>query len=259
MRLTTGVIISQSTLRQVFENPESTQRQYALRRRAIALGWPEERIIFIDHDQGQSGASAVDREGFQRLVTEVGLGKAGIVMGSRLKKLVSLCHLLQKLAGDEPFYLACRTVQRLFNLKTHEQAAVWLRVLRAMKILDEATKGGPNNMRATRYRYCPVAPAGGIGDLRGEGKERKVHSSQSVLSAMMRHPVPVGGSPTRAGGSPALPVFQARSPQIIETAAQPASDSRQAFPGSEARQGNILSSRLHGMLCAGVVHGSASP
>src|SRR5216683_8361242 len=73
--------IWQSTLRQVLENTESTLRQYDLRQRAVALGWPVERIIIIDSDLGQSGASAADREGFQRLVTEVSLGKAGIVLG----------------------------------------------------------------------------------------------------------------------------------------------------------------------------------
>lgn len=83
--------VRQSTLRQVLENTESTQRQYALRRRALALGWPEERIIVIDHDQGQSGASTVDREGFQRLVAEVGLGKAGMVMGLEVSRLARNC------------------------------------------------------------------------------------------------------------------------------------------------------------------------
>jgi DNA invertase Pin-like site-specific DNA recombinase len=53
--------IRQSTPRQVLENRESTQRQYALRQRAMALGWPEDHIIVIDHDLGQSGASAADR------------------------------------------------------------------------------------------------------------------------------------------------------------------------------------------------------
>src|SRR5580704_160782 len=57
--------VRQSTLRQVFENTESTKRQYGLRQNAVALGWPVERIIVIDSDLGQSGASAVDREGFQ--------------------------------------------------------------------------------------------------------------------------------------------------------------------------------------------------
>ena len=83
--------IRQSTLRQVLENTESTQRQYALRRRALALGWPEERVIVIDHDQGQSGASTVDRQGFQRLVAEVGLGQAGIVMGLEVSRLARNC------------------------------------------------------------------------------------------------------------------------------------------------------------------------
>ena len=103
--------VRQSTLRQVMENTESTQRQYALRQRAIALGWPAEQIVVIDTDLGQSGASAADREGFQRLVTEVGLGRAGIVMGlevSRLARnssdwhrLLEICALTDTLILDE--------------------------------------------------------------------------------------------------------------------------------------------------------------
>jgi DNA invertase Pin-like site-specific DNA recombinase len=81
LKKTAYLYIRQSTLRQVFENTESTQRQYALRQRAVALGWQPERIEIIDCDQGQSGASTAEREGFQKLVAEVGLGKAGIVMG----------------------------------------------------------------------------------------------------------------------------------------------------------------------------------
>ncbi len=40
--------VRQSTLRQVFENTESTQRQYDLRNRALALGWRLDQIIVID-------------------------------------------------------------------------------------------------------------------------------------------------------------------------------------------------------------------
>ncbi len=83
--------IRQSSLHQVLENTESTARPYALRRRAVALGWPEEKIVVIDHDQGQSGASASDRAGFQRLVADVGLGKAGIVMGLEVSRLARNC------------------------------------------------------------------------------------------------------------------------------------------------------------------------
>jgi excisionase family DNA binding protein len=103
--------VRQSTLRQVFENTESTQRQYALQQRAIALGWRLEQVVVIDCDLGRSGASAVDREGFQRLVTEVGLGRAGIVMGlevSRLARnsidwhrLLEMCALADTLILDE--------------------------------------------------------------------------------------------------------------------------------------------------------------
>ena len=103
--------IRQSTLRQVIENTESTARQYDLRQRAVALGWSAEQVVVIDKDLGFSGASAVDREGFQYLVSEVGLGRAGIVMGlevSRLARrssdwhrLVEICALSETLILDE--------------------------------------------------------------------------------------------------------------------------------------------------------------
>jgi DNA invertase Pin-like site-specific DNA recombinase len=64
--------VRQSSLHQVAHNTESSRRQYDLRGRAIALGWPAEQVIVIDVDQGHSGASAADREGFQRLVADVG-------------------------------------------------------------------------------------------------------------------------------------------------------------------------------------------
>jgi hypothetical protein len=73
--------IRQSSLKQVIPNTESAIRQYDLRGKAIALGWAADQITVIDIDQGQSGASAADREGFQQLVAEVSLGRAGIVLG----------------------------------------------------------------------------------------------------------------------------------------------------------------------------------
>ena len=53
--------VRQSTVRQVFENTESTRRQYGLREYAVALGWPVEQVHVIDSDLGKSGASAADR------------------------------------------------------------------------------------------------------------------------------------------------------------------------------------------------------
>ena len=78
--------IRQSTPRQVLENTESTQRQYALRDRAVALGWPLEHIHVIDCDLGKSGSQSAGRDGFQKLVSEVALGKAGLVMGLEVSR-----------------------------------------------------------------------------------------------------------------------------------------------------------------------------
>lgn len=103
--------VRQSTLRQVIEHTESTQRQYALRQRAVSLGWSDDRIVVIDCDQGKSGATTANRDGFQRLVAEVGMGNAGIVMGlevSRLARnnvdwhrLLEICALTSTLILDE--------------------------------------------------------------------------------------------------------------------------------------------------------------
>jgi DNA invertase Pin-like site-specific DNA recombinase len=94
--------VRQSSLRQVFENTESTQRQYALRERAVGLGWTIEHIHVIDSDLGISGASADERDGFQRLVAEVANGHAGIVLGlevSRLARNNADWHRLLELAA----------------------------------------------------------------------------------------------------------------------------------------------------------------
>jgi DNA invertase Pin-like site-specific DNA recombinase len=103
--------IRQSSLKQVLRNTESAIRQYDLRGKAIALGWDASQITVIDIDQGQSGASAADREGFQQMVAEVSLGRAGIVLGlecSRLARnnadwhqLLELCGLTGTLICDE--------------------------------------------------------------------------------------------------------------------------------------------------------------
>lgn len=103
--------VRQSTMYQVIHNTESTRRQYDLKGRAVALGWQSAQIHVIDVDQGSSGASAADRAGFQQLVAEVSLGRAGIVLGlecSRLardnadwQQLIKICVLNGTLICDE--------------------------------------------------------------------------------------------------------------------------------------------------------------
>lgn len=104
------VYVRQSTLQQVLEHQESTRLQYGLASRAQALGWSQERILVIDDDLGKSGASAQGREGFQRLVAEVGLNHVGLILGvemSRLARsskdwhqLLEICALFGTLIAD---------------------------------------------------------------------------------------------------------------------------------------------------------------
>ena len=105
------IYIRQSTLIQVRDHTGSTARQYHLADRARELGWPDDRILVIDQDQGCSGASSVGREGFEQLVTAVSLGRAGAVFSleaSRLARscsdwyrLLELCALTDTLVIDD--------------------------------------------------------------------------------------------------------------------------------------------------------------
>ena len=102
------VYIRQSTMQQVRNNLESKRRQYELADKARSMGWTEVEVI--DEDLGRSGASALERSGFQRLVAQVGLGRCGAVFSleaSRLARnnadwyrLLDLCSLAKTLIVD---------------------------------------------------------------------------------------------------------------------------------------------------------------
>lgn len=104
------VYVRQSTPSQVLNHTESLQRQYELAERARTLGWGASQVVVIDEDLGRSGADASAREGFQRLVADVGLGKVGLILGievSRLARnnadwyqLLDLCALTDTLIAD---------------------------------------------------------------------------------------------------------------------------------------------------------------
>jgi len=155
--------IRQSSMRQVIENAESTKRQYALDRRAISLGWREDQIIVVDNDQGESGASAAWREGFQHLVAEVSMGRAGIVMGlevSRLARnnadwhrLLEICALSDTLILDEDgVYDPTNFNDRLLLGLKGTMSEAELHVLKAR------LRGGIlNKVRRAEYR-CQLPP-----------------------------------------------------------------------------------------------------
>ncbi len=81
------VYVRQSSLHQVQFNTASTARQYNLVERAKELGWPDEKIIVIDQDQGRSGASLEGRDGFKLMMKDILLGKTS---GARFKRLAPL-------------------------------------------------------------------------------------------------------------------------------------------------------------------------
>jgi DNA invertase Pin-like site-specific DNA recombinase len=85
------VYVRQSTAQQVQRNKESTQAQYGLVDLARRHGWVKERILVIDEDLGQSGASAESRTGFQRLLSEVALDRVGVIIGIEMSRLARSC------------------------------------------------------------------------------------------------------------------------------------------------------------------------
>ena len=104
------VYVRQSTVAQLERNHESRARQYALRDRAVELGWPAGAVSVVDEDLGRSGASTDGRLGFKELVAEVGLGQVGLVLALEVSRfarssadwhqLLDLCALTATLIAD---------------------------------------------------------------------------------------------------------------------------------------------------------------
>jgi DNA invertase Pin-like site-specific DNA recombinase len=159
--------VRQSTLKQVFENTESTKRQYALRDRAIALGWPVVQIVTVDSDLGETATSVADRQGFQKLMTEVSLGRVGLVMGlevSRLARnnadwarLLEICAITDTLILDEEgIYNPTDFNDRLLLNMKGTFSEVELHVLRSRLrggILSKARRGELKTRLPTGFVY----------------------------------------------------------------------------------------------------------
>lgn len=104
------VYVRQSSPQQAVQNRESLAMQYALRDRAIQLGWAEQQIVVIDNDLGMTGSTSQGRLGFQDLVSRVSLDQAGAIFAfdvTRLARncsdwyqLLDLCGMRQCLIGD---------------------------------------------------------------------------------------------------------------------------------------------------------------
>ena len=105
------VYIRQSEPQQVLNHIESRQRQYALVDLAVSLGWPRDRILLIDEDQGKSGKTADRRTGFQRILAEVTMDHVGLILGIEMSRmarnnkdwhhLMEMCAIFGTLVADE--------------------------------------------------------------------------------------------------------------------------------------------------------------
>jgi DNA invertase Pin-like site-specific DNA recombinase len=85
------IYVRQSTMQQVQSNQESLRLQYALEQRARTLGWRADDIDIIDADLGLTGAAASHRAGFQEVVTQVTLGRVGIILSGEVTRLSRNC------------------------------------------------------------------------------------------------------------------------------------------------------------------------
>jgi DNA invertase Pin-like site-specific DNA recombinase len=109
--LLANIYIRQSTPQQILDHRESRERQYELVNYAVALGWPRDRILIIDDDQGLTGTTAENRNGFHRLLAEVTMGHVGLIVGiemSRLARsnkdwhhLLEICAIFGTVLADE--------------------------------------------------------------------------------------------------------------------------------------------------------------
>lgn len=212
------VYVRQSSPQQVAENRESTDRQYALARRAVELGWPPDRVLVIDDDQGKSGTTAEGRLGFQRLLAEVGLDHVGLILGlemSRLARsckdwhqLIELCALFRTLLADQDgLYDPTDHNDRLLLGLTGIMSEAELHVLRS-----RMRQGLLNKVRRGEVFLAPPigyvrSPHGGF-DLDPDEQVRSVvrmvfdqfdrlGTARGVAAHMIRHGIRIGIRPHR--------------------------------------------------------------
>jgi DNA invertase Pin-like site-specific DNA recombinase len=180
------VYVRQSSASQVEHNRESTERQYALVERAIALGWHREQVIIVDGDQGLSGSGLAKRAAFAQMAADIALAKVGIVVGlevSRLARnnadwyrLLDLCGMTDTLIGDADgvYHPAVLNDRLVLGLKG-TMSEVELHVLRAR--LD----GGIRH-KAARGALRRGLPVGLVwGDEEGEVR---FHPNEAVTGAL---------------------------------------------------------------------------
>ncbi|MDA3834906.1 MAG: recombinase family protein, partial [Spirochaetales bacterium] len=180
------IYVRQSTAAQVEYNRESTEMQYKLKDRAIDLGWPEQQIQIIDEDLAQSGSSTSQRKGFTRMISDIALGKIGLILSIEVSRvarnnsdwyrLLDLCSVTNTLIGDnDGLYHPGLFNDRLLLGMKGTMAEAELHVIRAR------LEGGIRN-KAAKGELRRGLPVGFIwGDQDGEVL---MHPDQAVTGAI---------------------------------------------------------------------------
>lgn len=179
------VYVRQSTPQQVLEHTESTERQYALVERAVALGWPRSAVEIIDEDLGRSASCVEGRLGFQRLLAEVALDHVGLILGLEMSRLARSCkdwHQLLELCAR--FCTLLADADGLYDPNDHND-----RLLLGLKgtmseaelhVLKERMYQGKLN-KAKRGELFGPAP---IGYVRGPGGEHVLDPDEQVQAVV---------------------------------------------------------------------------
>ncbi len=228
------VYVRQSSLRQVRENRESTDRQYALRDHALSLGWPAERIVTIDADLGMSGASSGARQGFEQLKLEIAHGRVGAVLGLEVSRfsrnvidwsrLLEWCRSTDTLLieGEQVYAPARHDDSLILNIKGSLSES-------ELTLIRARLRGGAIN-KARRGELYHNIPAGFLlegGRLIKDPDHQVQHAIGEVFARFRKH-----GSARGATGS------------LLEDGIRLPSRK----PGSEIKWGEVTYGRVIGIL-----------
>jgi DNA invertase Pin-like site-specific DNA recombinase len=236
------VYIRQSTAGQVRQHQESTQLQYRLVSRATTLGWPHDRVEVIDEDLGKSGASSDARYGFQRLLAEIGLGKAGLVLSldaSRLARnnrdwhqLLELCSLFGVLIADgERLYDPRAYHDRLLLGLSGIMSEAELHQIQVRLHQGERQKAARGELRLPLPAGLVHQPGGGIilnpdEEVQARlhlvfSKFRELQSAKAVMRALLRAGLPVPVRPLRGSAPHEVVWREASSSRVIQILKNP--------------------------------------
>ncbi|HET6521605.1 MAG TPA: recombinase family protein, partial [Geminicoccaceae bacterium] len=228
------IYVRQSTLSQVRQHQESTALQYRLVDRAVLLGWPRERVEVIDEDLGRSGATGDGRHGFQRLIAEIGLGKAGLVLSldaSRLARnnrdwhqLLELCSLFGVIIADgERLYDPAAYHDRLLLGLSGLMSEAELHQIRVRLHQGERQKAARGELRLP----LPVGLVRRRDGSVGLNPDEEVQARLGLVFARFRE---LGSAKAVVrylrGAGLALPVRPLRGPEPHEVVWQPANSAR---------------------------------